>query len=199
MPMRKTFAGRLAVLAASLAALLLTGHAYADTVEPGKEGKLAEIDGAIQGVIARAANIRAGYVYVISNIGSFGGTVVKIGMTRRLDPMDRVRELGDASVPFRFDVHAIIFSDDAVGLETALHHAFAHSRVNLVNLHREFFYTTPLEVKEALVRLQGSLLTYTADPEAAEWHQSRGARGGATPVVAASPSDGPSVKVLGGR
>jgi len=136
------------------------------------ELKLQEIQSAIDGVIARAANTRAGYVYVISNIGSFGEEVVKIGMTRRLEPMDRVRELGDASVPFRFDVHALIFSDDAVGLETALHRHFAARRVNLVNAHREFFYTTPHEVKDALLALRGSLLSFTETPEALEWHQS---------------------------
>ena len=80
--------------------------------------ELAEIDAAIEHVDYRAANIRAGYVYVISNIGAFGPDVVKIGMTRRLEPMDRVRELGDASVPFKFDVHALQFSKDAVGIES---------------------------------------------------------------------------------
>jgi hypothetical protein len=138
--------------------------------------KLEEIQSAIDGVVARAANARAGYVYVISNIGSFGGEVVKIGLTRRLEPMDRVRELGDASVPFRFDVHALIFSDDAVALETELHRHFAKRRVNLVNAHREFFYATPHEVKEILLELRGSLLSFTEVPEALEWHQSMTAR-----------------------
>ena len=78
--------------------------------------RLAEIDRRIAENDYRVANIRAGYVYVISNVGSFGPGIVKIGMTRRLDPMDRVRELGDASVPFGFDVHALFFSDDAVGV-----------------------------------------------------------------------------------
>jgi hypothetical protein len=137
------------------------------------ELKLLEVDSAIQGVIQRAANIRAGYVYVISNIGSFGDRVVKIGMTRRLDPMDRVRELGDASVPFQFDVHALFFSDDAVGLETGLHQRFANRRVNFVNSRREFFNVTPHEVKDALRELQGSVLTFTETPEALEWHQSQ--------------------------
>ncbi len=142
------------------------------------QAKLSDIEHAIEGVVQRAANAKAGYVYVISNIGSLGSAIVKIGMTRRLDPMDRVRELGDASVPFRFDVHAIIFSDDAVGLETALHRQFAAKRVNLVNLHREYFYASPLEVKTALTRLQGNLLTFNDTPEALEWHQSEGARRG---------------------
>lgn len=136
------------------------------------EAKLAEVDEAVAGVEARAANIRAGYVYVISNIGSFGERMVKIGMTRRLEPMDRVRELGDASVPFRYDLHALVFSDDAVSLETQLHQAFAEQRVNKVNLRREFFYATPLEVKEVLLSLDGSIVEYTDDPEAVEWHQS---------------------------
>jgi hypothetical protein len=137
------------------------------------EVKLAEIQNAIEGVIERAANVRAGYVYVISNIGAFGERVVKIGMTRRLDPMDRVRELGDASVPFRFDVHALFFSEDAVGVETALHHRFAQCRVNFVNAHREFFFVTPAEVRAVLVELQGSVLHFDEVPEALEWHQSQ--------------------------
>jgi hypothetical protein len=140
------------------------------------EEKIAEIQQAIEGVLKRAANVRAGYVYIISNVGSFGDSVVKIGMTRRLDPMDRVRELGDASVPFRFDVHAIIFSEDAVGLETALHREFADRRVNLVNMHREYFYATPHEVKAALAKLQGSILSFVDAPEALEWHQSETTR-----------------------
>ena len=152
-------------------------------VEGGKGGdgdqaalaeKLAEIEAAIKGVEDREANIRAGYVYVISNVGSFGPDVVKIGLTRRLDPMDRVRELGDASVPFRFDVHALVFSDDAVSLETALHHEFAPSRLNRVNLRREFFRATPTEVRNALDRRLGHhLLEFTDNPEALEWRQSQ--------------------------
>ena len=147
--------------------------------------KQDEIEKAIAGVTARAANTRAGYVYVISNIGAFGRRVVKIGMTRRLEPLDRVRELGDASVPFRFDVHAIVFSDDAVGLETALHRRFATWRVNLVNNHREFFFVKPSEVRAALTELKGDLLSFVEEPEALEWHQSRNIRtGSALPSVA---------------
>ncbi|PPS91408.1 GIY-YIG nuclease family protein [Streptomyces sp. MH60] len=123
---------------------------------------------------AREANIRAGYVYVISNIGAFGERMVKIGLTRRLDPMDRVNELGDASVPFRFDVHALIFSEDAVGLERRLHQEFEDRRVNRVNLRREFFYTTPTEVRTALQRLAGQhLLEFTDTAEAPEWRAGR--------------------------
>jgi hypothetical protein len=139
------------------------------------EAKLAEIEAAIKGVESREANIRAGYVYVISNFGSFGGHVVKIGLTRRLDPMDRVRELGDASVPFKFDVHAMIFSDDAVSLENNLHQYFTERRLNLVNIRREYFYATPQEVRDALIKIGGQqLLEFTEMPEAVDWRASGG-------------------------
>lgn len=144
--------------------------------------KLAEIEAAIKGVEDREANIRAGYVYVISNIGSFGPDVVKIGLTRRLDPMDRVRELGDASVPFRFDVHALVFSDDAVSLETTLHHEFTSSRLNRVNMRREFFRATPPEIRDVLDRHLGHhLLEFTDSPEALEWRQSQNDQRSSTP------------------
>ncbi len=137
------------------------------------EAKLAEVEKAIEGVTERAANVRAGYVYVISNIGSFGDRVVKIGLTRRLNPLDRVNELGDASVPFKFDVHCIVFSEDAVSLETALHQRFSEKKVNHVNLRREFFYATPHDVRTALEELKGDLLHFEETPEALEWHQSQ--------------------------
>lgn len=135
--------------------------------------KITDIDRRIADNDYRTANIRAGYVYVISNIGSFGPDIVKIGMTRRLEPMDRIRELGDASVPFGFDVHALFFSDDAVGVETQLHHRFAHSRVNRVNLRREYFYTTPTEVKSVLADIAGNLLQFVEHPEAEQYHSSQ--------------------------
>lgn len=100
--------------------------------------------------ISNLANGKAGNVYIISNLGSFGENVFKIGMTRRLNPQDRVNELGDASVPFRFDVHSFIFSDDAVGLEGKLHQILNNKRVNKVNMRKEFFYTT-IDELEALV------------------------------------------------
>lgn len=111
-------------------------------------------------------------MYVISNIGAFGPHIVKIGMTRRLEPMDRVRELGDASVPFRYDVHALHFSDDAVTLEHELHMTFAHRRVNFINERREFFFATPAEVRDVLLAKTGGLLEYTEAPEAPEYFQS---------------------------
>jgi hypothetical protein len=137
------------------------------------QAKLEDVDAAIVGVESREAKIRAGYVYVISNIGAFGEHMVKIGMTRRLDPMDRVRELGDASVPFRFDVHALIFSEDAVGLESALHEELKDRRVNRVNQQREFFYATPAEVRDVIARRAGQhLLEYKEIAEAVEWRAS---------------------------
>lgn len=114
------------------------------------ETQLQKIDKEFADVDYRQANQRAGYVYVISNIGAFGENVYKIGMTRRLDPQDRVDELGDASVPFNFDVHAMIFSDDAPKLEAALHNAFADKKLNFVNQRREFFNVTLDEIKKVV-------------------------------------------------
>jgi hypothetical protein len=138
------------------------------------EAKLAGLDEAIEQNDYRAANIRAGYVYVISNRGAFGRSVVKIGLTRRLEPTDRIRELGDASVPFPFDTHALFFSEDAVTLENELHKAFADRRVNVVNERREFFFATPEEVRSVLADKVGNLLEFTDDPESTQYLQSRG-------------------------
>lgn len=112
--------------------------------------QLDKIDKEFADVDYREANQRAGYVYVISNIGAFGENVYKIGMTRRLDPQDRVDELGDASVPFNFDVHAMIFSNDAPKLEAALHNAFADRKLNFVNQRREFFNVSLDEIKQVI-------------------------------------------------
>lgn len=133
--------------------------------------QLGDVQRAIEDVDYRAANIRAGYVYVISNFGSFGERMVKVGMTRRLDPMDRIRELSDASVPFNFDIHALFFSKDAVGIETAMHERMADVRVNIVNRRREFFRASPLEVKAHLAELAGELLQFQDVPEALEYRQ----------------------------
>ena len=155
-------------------------HAAGDTIGLSEaEARRAEIAEALEDVEARAANVRTGWVYVISNIGAFGQRMVKIGMTRRLDPTERVRELGDASVPFKFDIHALIFSSDAVTLETRLHQELAHRRVNQVNLRREFFYATPAEVRDLLQRIDGQhLLDFTEDCEASEWRASQQAAAG---------------------
>lgn len=120
----------------------------------------------------REQQARAGYVYIISNIGSFGENVYKIGMTRRLDPQDRVDELGDASVPFRFDVHAFIFSTDAVQLENALHAAFDKKRVNLVNNRKEFFNVTLDEIEACVKENFSEVVEFTRTAEAQEYRQS---------------------------
>lgn len=112
--------------------------------------KLEELAVVKQDVLNREMNTRAGYVYVISNIGSFGEDVYKIGVTRRLDPMIRVSELSSASVPFKFDVHAMIFADDAFELETNLHRIFDKQRVNKVNGHKEFFAVSLDEIEKAV-------------------------------------------------
>lgn len=138
------------------------------------QGKLEQLNSAIEGVEAREANVRTGHVYVISNVGAFGEHMVKIGMTRRLEPIDRVRELGDASVPFKFDIHALVFSSDAVALENHLHRELSDRRVNRVNLRREFFHATPAEVLNVLRRShQGeNVLQFTELAEAEEWRAS---------------------------
>lgn len=106
-----------------------------------------------QRIMSMAQQTRRGWVYVISNIGSFGEGVFKIGLTRRLDPMERVYELGDASVPFPFDVHAFIFSEDAPALETALHQAFENRKVNSVNCRKEYFKVPLGEIKDKVKEL----------------------------------------------
>lgn len=147
--------------------------------------QLADVDKALRDMDYRAANIRAGYVYLISNIGSFGEKMVKLGLTRRLNPMDRIRELSDASVPFNFDIHALFFSKDAVGIEAAMHQRLSQLRVNLVNRRREFFRATPAEVKAHLGELAGELLEFQEEPEALEYRQTLRLR---LPDVGARPS-----------
>ncbi|MCF7701590.1 DUF4041 domain-containing protein [Loktanella sp. M215] len=117
---------------------------------------------------AMAEMTKSGYVYIISNVGSFGEDVVKIGLTRRLDPDDRVRELGDASVPFSFDTHAMIYSDEAPALEFALHREFAERRINMSNMRKEFFRVGLEEVEDAVARLAPDA-NFFKDREAQEW------------------------------
>ncbi len=136
------------------------------------EENLSALNDAIAQNDYRLANIRSGYVYVISNRGAFGQDVVKIGLTRRLEPNDRITELGGASVPFRFDVHALFFSEDAVTLENELHHHFRDRAVNVVNSRKEFFFAKPSEVREVLVEKVGSLLEFSENAEAMEYLQS---------------------------
>ena len=140
------------------------------------KANLVEVDAGIADVDYREANQRAGYVYVISNIGSFGDGVYKIGMTRRLDPMERVRELGDASVPFTFDVHALIFSDDAPKLEAALHRKFADRRVNMVNNRREFFRVSLDEIEKVVMANYDKTVEFTETAEAEQYRESEAMR-----------------------
>lgn len=137
------------------------------------EEHLADIDKAIKDIDYREANQKAGYVYVISNIGAFGPDVYKIGMTRRLDPQDRVDELGDASVPFNFDVHAMIFSDNAPALEAALHRAFEDRKLNMVNTRREFFHVTLDEIKDVVKKNFDKTVEFIDVPDAEQYRISQ--------------------------
>ena len=141
------------------------------------EAQLAELNEKLrvaeeknQRALSMAQQTRHGNVYVISNIGSFGENVYKVGMTRRLNPLDRVRELGDASVPFAFDVHAIIESDDAPALEHALHQELAMMQVNKVNPRKEFFRASLSDIR-ALVEKHGLEASWTMAAEAAEYRE----------------------------
>lgn len=135
------------------------------------EEKVRQLEADKTTVLEREANARAGYVYVISNIGSFGEDIYKIGMTRRLEPLDRIKELSSASVPFEFDVHAMIFSEDAPALETTLHQTFEKQSVNRVNLRKEFF-KVPLEEIENVVKSKfNNTATFTKIPVAKEYNE----------------------------
>lgn len=135
------------------------------------EQRLMEAEAKSQRALSMAQQTRAGHVYVISNIGSFGENVLKVGMTRRLEPADRVRELSDASVPFSFDVHAMIWCEDAPALERSLHMEFVKKQLNKVNPRKEFFRIGVADVRAALERrgLEGS---WTMAAAAAEYRES---------------------------
>ena len=154
-------------------------HENAELIKKKKEieNQLVEIEKALQNIDYREANQRAGYVYIISNIGAFGENIYKIGMTRRLDPQDRVDELGDASVPFNFDVHAMIFSDDAPALENALHHAFEDRKVNMVNQRREFFNVTLDEIKDVVKKNFDKTVEFIDIPDAEQYRVSQKMKG----------------------
>lgn len=134
------------------------------------ELKLEEAKANKERAMSMAQQTRRGYVYVISNLGSFGNNVFKIGMTRRLEPLDRVRELGDASVPFRFDVHAMIFSEDAPTLEKKLHHEFTKKRVNMINSRKEFFKVSLGEIEKVCANEKLDI-KFTKIAEAKEYNQ----------------------------
>lgn len=144
---------------------------YIDKIKELEEKiKLLEKDK--ENILQREQNTRAGFVYIISNIGSFGENIYKIGMTRRLEPMDRVKELGDASVPFEFDVHAMIFSDDAPALETILHNTFKENQVNLVNPRKEFYNVSLEEIEKVVKENYNATVIFTHIAEAAQYRES---------------------------
>lgn len=132
------------------------------------EQQLAKAHEQTERTKSMAEQTRIGHVYIISNIGSFGDQVFKIGMTRRLEPLDRIRELGDASVPFPFEVHALIFTENAPGLERELHAAMEDARVNRVNLRKEFFRASGFRVAE-IVRSRFPSVVYVENPQSQEY------------------------------
>lgn len=148
------------------------------------EKDLAEAHARFERAQAMAERTRSGYVYIISNVGSFGDDVVKIGLTRRLDPADRVRELGDASVPFLFDTHAIIYSDDAPALERALHAEFEPVRINAQNYRKEFFRAKLDAVEDAVKRLAPDA-PFFKDVEAQEYRETLARRNAALLAIEA--------------
>lgn len=135
------------------------------------EEKLALLSKDLDDVLNREQNTRAGHVYIISNIGSFGENIYKIGVTRRLDPTERINELSSASVPFKYDIHATIFSEDAPKLESALHKAFDNKRVNKVNNRKEFFKVTLDEIRTEVEKNFDKTVEYTKLAEAQEYRQ----------------------------
>ncbi|HCH82684.1 MAG TPA: DUF4041 domain-containing protein [Eubacterium sp.] len=136
------------------------------------EDKIKLLESNKELVLEREANARAGFVYIISNIGSFGEDIYKIGMTRRLEPMDRIHELSSASVPFEFDVHAMIFSSDAPELENMLHKHFADKAVNKVNPRKEFFNVSIDEIEKVVKEEYNNTVKFTKIPVAKEYRQS---------------------------
>ena len=133
-------------------------------------GKLKEAEERNQRAISMAQQTKQGHVYIISNIGSFGEHVYKIGLTRRLEPLDRIHELGGSSVPFEFDVHALIFSEDAPALEHKLHKHFVMMQVNKVNCRKEFFRVDLRQIREEMKEL-GITGKWTMAAEAAEYRE----------------------------
>lgn len=135
--------------------------------------KLAEAEERGQRVLSMAQQTKQGHVYIISNVGSFGENIFKIGLTRRLEPLDRVKELGDASVPFSFDVHAMIHSDNAPKLEKDLHKIFKLNQVNKINPRKEFFKVPLTSIKDKVVELNlSSEIHWTMKAEALQYRES---------------------------
>lgn len=139
------------------------------------EAKLKEANEKKERVISQAQLTKSGFVYVISNIGSFGENMYKIGMSRRLEPEDRVKELSGASVPFEFDIHAMIYSEDAPKLEKRLHNLFTEKRVNLVNPRKEFFNVSLSEIEE-LAKKESININFIKTAEARAFRESKAIR-----------------------
>ena len=137
------------------------------------QDKLSELDEIEEDIDYREGHATAGYVYVISNIGSFGEDVYKIGVTRRLEPLERIRELSSASVPFQFDVHALIFSEEAFALETELHNQLANYKVNKVNGRKEYFRVPFDEIRSILGKHKELTVELNEDAEAFEYRQTK--------------------------
>lgn len=144
---------------------------YADKIKELEE-KLSQLEKEKTAVATREENAKAGFVYIISNIGSFGEGIYKIGMTRRLEPMDRIKELSSASVPFEFDVHAIIFSDNAPELESILHQKFRNYEVNKINHRKEFFKVALDEIEKTVKENYNNTVTFIRVPKAEEYRES---------------------------
>jgi len=145
---------------------------YVDKIKELEE-KLKLLEKDKENVLQREQNTRAGFVYVISNIGSFGENIYKIGMTRRLEPLDRIKELSDASVPFKFDLHALIFSEDAPALENSLHQTFRAKELNKINPRKEFFSVSIKEIEEVVKKNHNATVDFTEMPEAFEYRESQ--------------------------
>lgn len=135
-------------------------------------GQYSELDKEEKAIDYREQNAKAGYVYIISNIGAFGEHVYKIGMTRRLEPIDRVDELGDASVPFSFDIHAMIFSDNAPALEAKLHEHFYKKRINKINNRKEFFKANINEIEQVVKENYDKVVDIVKEPPAEQYRES---------------------------
>lgn len=143
---------------------------YLDKIQELNE-KLEVLGREKENISQREANAKAGFIYIISNIGSFGENIYKIGMTRRLEPMDRIKELSSASVPFEFDVHALIFSDDAPALESLLHQHFRNLEVNKVNHRKEFFKVKLAEIEQLVKEQYNNTVSFTESPKAEEYYE----------------------------
>lgn len=160
-----------AAIGAALERALSEAHGAHSAEVDALRARLAEAEAKSQRAVSQAQLTKAGYVYVISNVGTFGEGVFKVGMTRRLEPNDRIRELGDASVPFGFDIHMLISCDDAPALEYALHRELNRSRVNRINPRKEFF-RTDLDVIIRIVEQNHGKVDFIADAAALEYRQS---------------------------